>query len=309
MVLYAEGPCKDNGISRRNVEVVFEPCICPIGFEEDKQETTRCNCICDEVISLLKAECNPTISSIIRRSNFWIAYISEQTGYIVYPECPLDYCYPPTMRISINFNNPKGTDAQCAHNRRGTLCGACELGFSTVLGSSKCAHCSNHWLALIPAFALAGVALVIFVLCLNLTTAVGTINGLTLYANVVIANCAVYIKDSSFFSVFVSWLNLDLGLESCLYDGMDTYANVWIRFIFPVYIIILVVLIIVVSEHSSIFAKLLTYKNPVATLATLILLSYTQLLRTVISVFRLLYCSIQMEPEELFGFLMPTLTT
>ena len=149
----------------------------------------------------------------------------------------------------------------------------------------------------------------IFVLCLNLTTAVGTINGLTLYANFVIANCAVYIKDSSFFSVFVSWLNLDLGLESCLYDGMDTYANVWIRFIFPVYIIILVVLIIVVSEHSSIFAKLLTYKNPVATLATLILLSYTQLLRTVISVFRLLYCSIQMEPEELFGFLMPTLTT
>ena len=285
VILYAEGPCKDIGISQRRVKVTFLPCTCPIGFKENDKLNTRCECICDEVISSLQAECDIASSSIIRHSNFWVTYLSNQGGYIVYPECPLDYCHPPTLPVSINLNLPHGADAQCKSNHMGNLCGACLPGYSTILGSSKCLPCSNNWIALIIAFFFAGVVLVVFILYFNLTVAVGTINGLLFYANIVMANHVIYIQDSNILSVFISWLNLDLGIEVCLYNGMDNYVKVWMRFLFPLYIIVLVILIIVVSERWVKFAKLLTYKNPVATLATLILLSYTQLLRTIISSF------------------------
>ena len=285
VILYAEGPCKDIGISKRRLIVSFLPCMCPIGFKEDKAISTKCECICDDVVSSLQATCDITSNSITRHTNFWLTYVNEQKGYIVYPECPFDYCHSPIKSVSINLNSPHGADAQCQNNRMGKLCGACQLGYSAILGSSKCLPCSMHWIALILAFAFLGMILVIFILYLNLTVAVGTINGLTFYANIVVANREIYIPKSNMLSVFISWVNLDLGIESCLYNGMDNYAKVWLRFLFPLYIITLVVLIIIISERWGRFAKLLTYKNPVATLSTLILLSYTQLLRTIISSF------------------------
>ena len=46
-----------------------------------------------------------------------------------------------------------------------------------------------------------------------------------------------------------------------------------IELVYPAYVIFLVVMVIVVSETSTKFAALIGKKNPVATLATLILLS------------------------------------
>ena len=285
VTLYAEGPCKDIGISKQLVTISFQACECPIGFKPNENVHTRCDCVCDDVISSLHATCDIESRSIIRHANFWLTYVGGQEGYLVYPECPFDYCRPPRESVSINLNLPHGADSQCKSNRVGRLCGACQPGYSTILGSTKCSRCSTSWIALVIAFAFLGLALVVFILYLNLTVAVGTINGLTLYANIVMANREIYIPTTNFFSVFISWLNLDFGIESCLYNGMDSYAKVWLRFLFPLYIISLVVLIIIVSERWGKFAKLLTYKNPVATLSTLILLSYTQLLRTIISSF------------------------
>ena len=285
VTIYAKGPCKDIGVSRKKVFVSFLKCTCPIGFKENAEQKTRCECVCNDVISSLLATCNSTSKLIIRRSNFWLSYLQEQNGFIVYPECPFDYCYSPSLPVRINFNVPCGEDSQCKNNRTGKLCGACQPGYSSILGSSRCLVCSNHWIILIFVFAFAGVVLVAIILYFNLTVAIGTINGLMFYANIVMANREIYIEDTNFLSVFISWLNLDLGIESCLYNGMDSYAKVWLRFVFPLYIIVLVVIIIFVSEHWGKFARLLTYKNPVATLATLILLSYTQLLRTIISSF------------------------
>ena len=51
------------------------------------------------------------------------------------------------------------------------------------------------------------------------------------------------------------------------------------------YVIVLVVMVVFLSEHYTKFARLIGKKNPVATLATLILLSYTKFLRTVIAIF------------------------
>ena len=61
------------------------------------------------------------------------------------------------------------------------------------------------------------------------------------------------------------------------------YSKTWLQFVFPVYIWMLVGLMIVVSHYSRRFARLLG-NNPVSVLATLILLSYTTIQRSVITI-------------------------
>ena len=58
--------------------------------------------------------------------------------------------------------------------------------FSLAIGSSRCIECSNsHNVALLLAFAAAGVFLVFFILVLNLTVTQGLINGVIFYANII----------------------------------------------------------------------------------------------------------------------------
>ena len=76
----------------------------------------------------------------------------------------------------------------------------------------------------------------------------------------------------------MSWLNLELGIDTCYFPAMDTFGKTWLQLAFPAYIILLVALVIIISSYSSRFSNLIEKKNPVETLATLILLSYARLL-------------------------------
>ena len=135
-----------------------------------------------------------------------------------------------------------------------------------------------------------GVVLVFLLLICKLTVATGTLSGLVFYANIVGINRAIFlpVKSTDSLSVFIAWLNLDFGIETCFYNGMDAYSKTWLQFVFPVYIWMLVILMIVVSRYSHKFAKLLGH-NPVSVLATLVLLSYTKILRTLINVIYITY--------------------
>ena len=121
---------------------------------------------------------------------------------------------------------------------------------------------------------------------LNLTVSTGTINGLIFYANIVRANTATFFPGqvaNTFFSWFIAWLNLDLGIETCFCNGLNAYAKTWMQFIFPVYIWFMVS-VIVVSSHYSTRAARTFGNNGVSVLATLFLLSYSKLLRVTITI-------------------------
>ena len=291
LILFADGPCKNAELSTLKVSVSFLPCTCPIGFTpSDAFSDILCLCVCDPQISPYVAECNSTTQSFRRAINVWISYInnSNSSGYLVHKYCPFDYCIPPNMSEPINLNKPNGANAQCALNRTGMLCGACKPGLSLSLGSSKCLKCPSYWPALfasITIFAiLAGIGLIILFLWFNITVAVGTLNGLLFYVNIVAANRVVLLPypEPNFITVFISWLNLELGIDVCYIDGMDTYMKTWLQLAFPIYIIFLVVLLIIVSRYSSRFSNLIARRNPVATLATLILISYGKLFHVVL---------------------------
>ena len=256
-----------------------------------------CNCICDKVLwPYDKTECNITTNSIIRKDNFWLTYINntnDSSGYVIHPNCPFDYCHPPEKHISINLNLPNGSDAQCASNRSGILCGYCKPGLSVSLGSTHCLRCPTYWPGLLVVIVIvaiiAGIGLVVLILMLNLTVAVGTLNAIIFYSNIVASNRGVLLltsESTSFAYVIVSWLNFDLGIDICFLDGMDTYIKTWFQLAFTGYIIFLVVLIIQLCSRFDQFGQLIGKKDPVATLATLVLLSNAKLitlLQTIIS--------------------------
>ena len=73
---------------------------------------------------------------------------------------------------------------------------------------------------------------------LHLTVAAGTLHGLIFYTNIVAANHHILFPQTpnNPASIFIAWLNLDLGIQTCFYSGMDVYAKTWLEFVFPVYI-------------------------------------------------------------------------
>ena len=199
--------------------------------------------------------------------------------------CPFDYCKPISSQTPFKLNQPSDIDEQCAFNRSALLCGSCESGLSLSLGSSLCVTCPRLWpiqlIAIIIAAIVAGIVLVLVLLFLNLTVAVGSLNGLILYANIIYANRSIFsLEEQSFLVTFVSWLNLDFGIDICLFPGLNAYTKTWLQLLFPVYVIFLVAFIIIISSFSLRFSKIIGKKDPVGTLATLILFSYAKLLHT-----------------------------
>ena len=137
-------------------------------------------------------------------------------------------------------------------------------------------------------------------LAFNMTVAVGTLNGILLYSNIVAANTGAYFLQFTapdFVTVFISWLNLDIGFDICFtttsnYRGFASFNQLYkvlLQLAFPVYVIILVIIVIVASECSSKFAKMIGKGNPVAVLATMILLSFAKLLNAIFKSFSLIY--------------------
>ena len=294
LALYAEGPCNNTGMSQRSVEIKFLPCTCPIGFQPSHKDKNRCECDCDQNLSSYITGCNATNSSLSLKGNIWMDYIYigvNISGYLIHPNCPYDYCLVSSTPININLNIPSGADGQCAFHRSGLLCGKCQSGYHHSISSSQCIRCSKKWIhniliAIAIGTLISGIVLVGVLLILNLTVAVGTLNGIILYAHIVAANGSVFLPfyETNFATVFLAWLNLNIGFDVCIVKGIDAYTKIWLQLVFPAYIIVLVAMVIFVTEHSPRFTRIIRRGNPVATLATLILLSYAKLLETTIDV-------------------------
>ncbi len=252
---------------------------CPLGFDLPEPLQLQA-CVCSPLLKRFTQKCYINDLSIERSSNnFWVAQSSNNTLIIHGFRCPFDFCKD--ISINITLANPH---VQCDFNRTGSLCGECSEHYSLALGSLHCIYCSNSYIVLIVPFAIIGIILVACIYLLNLTVATGTLSGLLFYANVIQANYqAFFPRDTvNFFTIFLAWLNLDLGIEACLYDGMDIYVYSWLQFLFPLYLWLLISTIIVISRYTQKIAKSLG-QNPITVLSTLLLMSYSKILSATIA--------------------------
>ena len=129
-----------------------------------------------------------------------------------------------------------------------------------------------------------GLTLVCVIKVFNLTVSEGAINGFIFYANIVGANQTIFFPpgDTNVLTVFIAWLNLDFGFQTCFFKGFNSYWKTWLQFVFPAYVWIIVALIIILSRYISLASRIFG-SNSVPILATLFLLSYAKLLRTIIT--------------------------
>ena len=267
----------NGGLSGWGVSLLVDIKECPPGFHTNRLSG---QCECAPLLKNYNISCNVYHSGFkFRRSgNNWFAFINNSvTCLTAYTNCPFDYCDPSPV-----FFNVLHPERQCIGNRTGILCGQCLPGLSLMLGSNHCAPCSNIYLLLLVTFVLAGILLVALLMALNLTVSAGTVNGLLFYANIVKLNEAFFFPRGRppMIGQFISWLNLDLGIEVCFFDGLDGYWKTWLQFAFPAYIFLLMVGIIIGCRYSVHLCRLCG-SHTVPALATLFLMSYTKILQTV----------------------------
>ena len=225
--LYHENPCS-NRYDLITLSIHIKPC--PLGFQLLGENNYKV-CLCDERLQTFTQKCDINKLSIEWKNTFWVSKQANDSGLILHKGCcPFDFCKDKLVNITLNESN-----RQCNFNRNGTLCGQCREQCSLALGTLHCLYCvKSSYISLVILFALAGIALVIGFLVLHMTVDVGTLNGLIFYANIVHSNREAYFQHTreitNFHAIFISWLNLDFGIETCFYDGMDIYGY---SFYFP----------------------------------------------------------------------------
>ena len=263
----------------------FNVTNCPVGFSL-QEENGLFACVCGEFF--MKSEvsedfqCNSLSGIIVREDKrSWLSVINNKVEYIVL--CSPVYCNSIVTKYTLT-----DYDILCDNNHGGRACGGCINDYGRVFGSNSCRRCSNAWLATILLYAILGIILVVILYLLKLTVTMGTINGLIFFCNVMSINEHLFfnVEDSQFLflRVFISLINLDLGFELCFYHEMSEIAKTGLQFVFPVYLWLLVAIIIILGRYHFRGQQLSSYST-VPVLATLILLSYSKLLRTIISVF------------------------
>ena len=259
---------------------------CPIGFSMNNSGV----CICSPSVSGEGVTCDISTQTITHNGLLWIGTYNTSTAFnatqinsnacIIKEQCLL-YCSPNPATFKMN-----DTDPQCVDNRGQRMCESCRDGYSLLMGSNKCGYCTNKHnyitVAWISLFAVMGILLVIILIALNLTVSVGTLNGLLFYANIVKLYEPVISSEGTLpvLSQLISWINLDFGIETCLYNGMDSYAKQWLQFAFPLYLWIIIFIVIQLCRRYGKISRLMG-SHAVPVLSTLIFLSYTKLLRTI----------------------------
>ena len=239
-------------------------------------EVTSQKNLCDSSTGLIKCPQHDWMKPILDEN---LTY----EGFMWSPNCPSHLCRNDKDNW-LDFSSENVDSSLCLDYHTAVLCGACLQNYSLTLSSLKCSKCnSNKNLSLLLVFTLAGVALTASLLLLRMTVADGTINGLIMYANItnIIRDLSLP-KDkipSNLLSIFISWLNLDFGIPTCFYTGLSYYSYTWLQFVFPFYLWFLVGLIVLACKYSSRAMKLFG-SNPVAVLATVVLMSYNKLLHT-----------------------------
>ena len=253
---------------------------CPFGFIMNTT-TMSCQCL---VTNFAVEHCNIENQIITKYKTAWIGMIDNQAHYFATSKhCPLDYC-DFNVRSVHSLSDSLDQDKQCRFNRTGVLCGSCPENWSLVLGrNSECRdYCSNVYLFLIVPFAVVGFLLVLIIHLLDLTVTMGTVCGLIFYANIVQDYSLELLSEypitglTPILQVFLAWLNLDLGIQTCFYEGMEAFGKTMLLYIFPIYIWLISAVIIYLSNRYIRVTRLMG-ENAVKVLATLVLLPYSKI--------------------------------
>lgn len=262
--------------------VSFEDC--PWGFQ---YQGSYCRCIftdtttfkCD--IETQNVQKHPR-TTYTTRTIIWVGCRRErnescQGKPILSIPCDVyGYCIHSVVNITADT-----IDNQCHDGRTGIACALCKQNYSIVLGTNRCLQCSNVYISLVSVYLLAGIVLIVLLAVFNITVTEGYLNGLIFYANFIHLNRSIFFPNFNNYNItriLIAWLNLDLGIEVCFYNGMTIYQKIWLEIAYVFYIWFLQITIIALCRRYVYFTRLLG-RNIAKVMSTLLLLLFLKTVR------------------------------
>ena len=291
---------------------------CPIGFEIYQKQQCKCSKAILKLQYLAKCEISYELSknqkifpniTISRPSTLtsWIGLLNTSHEMNVFGAASTCFLYCNTIR---NFNvfvikenasieiadikNLGNSAPLCLEYREGPLCSQCLPGYSVTFSSNQCKICSNWWLLTLIVYAVIGPLFIYILYTLKLTLTTGTLYGIIFYAQIIV----LFKIDSNYQQGLLSTyyyrltngiislinLNLDTNIPLCLYDGMTELVRSGLGLVFPVYLLLIVVGLIVASRYSVKLSNKISHSS-VQVLVTVVHLSFARLLTSVLDVF------------------------
>ena len=249
---------------------------CGFGFDYDRKQST---CVCRKELEDLEVKCDTSTHTLIVRNGLWVGPVGDDS--IGVHECVFQFCEAGTRQIRISNDTASiRFDIQCDVKlfRTGILCGACLDGYSITLGSQQCRVCDNFYILLFIVFLLVGCLIIVLIRYLRITITGGYLNGVIFYSNIVSLYGINFIPNTEFKNLFiVSLPTLNLGFETCLYDGMGSLERVWWQLSFPIYLFILMGLTTLLARSK--YFKTLSGTSTIQTFATLLIVCYVSVLQ------------------------------
>lgn len=254
---------------------------CTEGFTYDEGSNA---CQCSDLFKSSKIECNDDDFTIVVPQDLWVG--PGPDGDLVIANCHFDFCLGGRRTI-----HPPYFDQQCQTNyhRTGITCSQCIEGYSLMFGSNRCNKCESSSLAFIILYAFLGIVLVSAISFLQITVSEGYLNGMLFYANVLniyLPLLTNFNSEVAYIFILISFLNLNLGIETCFNNGMDALLRTGLHLFFPFYIFVLMLIIVGISNRSSTFSNWSTSNGFSASkvFVTLIIMTYSSLLETCIEI-------------------------
>ena len=239
------------------------------------------DCQCSKATTSSMVTCDEDLKLFNVTEGWWIGPDSRGGTGLVYKPCLFDYCEVQNDDVRFVTVLPQAIDAQCANNRTGLLCGGCQEGYSSVFGTNRCMKCTDSTLGLLVFFAAAGIGIIAIISFLHITVSEGYINELLFYVSIVSTYEVHFTGRLPGREVFIPvfFLNLDMGFETCFYDGMTPLDRVGLSFVFPIYLFVLMVMFVWLASCSFVVSQWLAKNSftPSKLLATLITLSYNSI--------------------------------
>ena len=241
-------------------------------------------CQCSPHLTVHGISCTVYLIDITYKAageSYWIGMKAGQLFFSDY--CPYFFCNDFLVHNELALTDMNKTQ-QCANGRQGLMCSECPDGTSAVFGSVNCKTCSHWWLLLVIGFLVSGIMIVAILLALNLTILQGSITGAIFYLNTTyLFNDFVHQYANGIVYFLISILNFGTGFEVCFFDGMDEFWKAILLFAFPFYLFTLLIVIIIATHkcgHRMFKARFIA-RRAVPVLATIMLLTYTDLLTVV----------------------------
>ena len=261
---------------------------CPVGFAVSSAPPFHCKC--EPMLAEVDVTCNVTSGYITKPNQVWVGLIEYDGTVLATGTCPYNHCVSGKKKVALS-----SPDTQCSDNYAGTLCSSCADGYSIALGSNQCLKCSNDNISLLIVFLVGGPLLIVLLAVSNLTVSTGKINGLLFYANIIkVTGKELFVLQVPYFlpfSIFVNWLNLDFGIESCFFNGFTAYTKAWFQFLFPLYLFVLMGITILAARCSTRIAHIIP-SNIMPVFATVILLAIAKMLRNSVEMFQFIELNI-----------------